>query len=89
GKDSPVEVSLSASGELSVANGGLLVSPERLELLTRRFERNGSIGRGSGIGLSIVATIAERIGTGLKLSSPRPGRIDGFEARIDLNRPLC
>ncbi|MFC5843796.1 ATP-binding protein [Aminobacter ciceronei] len=85
GKNSAVEVSLSASGELSVANGGPLVSPERLELLTRRFERNGSIGRGSGIGLSIVATIAERIGTRLDLSSPRPGHIDGFEARIKLS----
>ena len=84
GKDSPVEVSLSASGELSVANGGPLVSPERLELLTRRFERNGSIGQGSGIGLSIVATIAERIGHRLQISSPRAGADDGFEARINL-----
>lgn len=87
-KDSPVEVALSPTGELSVANGGPLLSPEKLELLTRRFERNGSIGRGSGIGLSIVATIAERIGTRLDLSSPRSGRIDGFEARIDLNGHL-
>jgi two-component system OmpR family sensor kinase len=88
GTDSLVEVSLSPQGELSVANGGPLISPERLETLTRRFERNGSNGRGSGIGLSIVATIAERIGATLDLSSPRPGRIDGFEARIDLNGPL-
>lgn len=88
GKDSPVEVSLSPRAELSVANGGPLVSPERLELLTRRFERNGSIGRGSGIGLSIVTTMAERIGSRLELSSPRPGRMDGFEARIHLNGPL-
>lgn len=85
GKDSPVEVSLSASGELSVANGGPLVSPERLELLTRRFERNGSIGHGSGIGLSIVSTIASRIGRRLQLSSPRTRANDGFEARIDLS----
>lgn len=88
GKDSPVEVSLSPSGELSVANGGPLVPPERLELLTRRFERNGSIGRGSGIGLSIVSTIADRLGRRLQLSSPRAGANDGFEARINLTGTL-
>ncbi|MBX3531889.1 MAG: sensor histidine kinase N-terminal domain-containing protein [Rhizobiaceae bacterium] len=86
GKDSPVEVSLSASGELSVGNAGPLISPERLEVLTRRFERNGSIGHGSGIGLSIVSTIADRLDRRLQLSSPRAGAHDGFEARIDLTR---
>lgn len=84
-KGSSVAVTLSPGGELSVTNGGPLVSPERLESLTGRFERNGSVGRGSGIGLSIVTTIADRIGSRLQLRSPRPGANDGFEARIALN----
>jgi two-component system OmpR family sensor kinase len=82
---SPVAVTLSPGGELSVTNGGPLVSAERLESLAGRFERNGSVGRGSGIGLSIVTTIADRIGSSLQLRSPRPGANDGFEARIALN----
>lgn len=81
----PVKVALSPCGELSVANGGPLVSAERLEALTGRFERNGSVGRGSGIGLSIVTTIADRIGSRLELRSPRPGADGGFEARIAIN----
>ncbi|MDQ0350160.1 ATP-binding protein [Ancylobacter vacuolatus] len=84
-KGSPVEVALSPAGELSVANGGPLVSAARLAALTGRFERNGSLGRGSGIGLSIVNTIAERIGSRLELRSPRLGAEDGFEARIGIN----
>lgn len=82
---SPVDVALSPGGELSVANGGPLVSAERLAALTGRFERNGSVGRGSGIGLSIVTTIADRIGSRLELRSPRPGADGGFEARIAIN----
>jgi len=86
-KGSPVSVTLSPDGELSVTNDGPVVSADKLESLTGRFERNGSVGRGSGIGLSIVTTIADRIGTRLELASPRLGRADGFRASIALGLP--
>jgi two-component system, OmpR family, sensor kinase len=85
-RDSPVDVALSPDGMLSVSNDGLLVSPEKLQTLTGRFERNGSPGRGSGIGLSIVSTIADRISSLLELRSPRTGGDQGFEARVRLPR---
>ena len=83
-KDSLVDVALSSEGVLSVANSGPLLSPERLQTLTCRFERDRGSGRGSGIGLWIVNTIADRIGGRLELRSPRTGNIDGFEARVAL-----
>lgn len=83
-ENSPVEVALSTDGILTVANDGPLVSPEKLERLTGRFERNGGAGRGSGIGLSIVSTIAHRIGSRLELRSPRTGGEAGFEATVSL-----
>lgn len=86
-KNSPVEVALSTEGILTVANDGALVPPEKLQRLTGRFERNGSSGRGSGIGLSIVSTIARRIGSRLELRSPRSGGDRGFEAIVSLRDP--
>jgi two-component system OmpR family sensor kinase len=86
-KNSPVEVALSTEGILKVANDGALVPPEKLQRLTGRFERNGSSGRGSGIGLSIVTTIAHRIGSRLELRSPRSGGDRGFEAIVSLRDP--
>jgi len=83
-RHSPVYVSLSPDGLLTVANDGPPVAEGDLARLAGRFERNGHPGRGSGIGLSIVSTIAERIGSRLELSSPRSGMSTGFEARITL-----
>lgn len=83
----PVDVSLSKDGVLSVANDGAMVVPERLKKLAARFERDASIGQGSGIGLSIVSTIAARIGSRLELRSPRPGHESGFEASVWLTPP--
>lgn len=79
---SPVEVTLDAEGLLTVSNDGPVVPPETLAKLAGRFERAGTSARGSGIGLSIVSTIAERIGSPLTLRSPRPGMRSGFEASI-------
>ena len=56
---------LAASGRLSVTNGGPTVPPETLSQLATRFTRAGSQAEGSGLGVAIVATIAERIGTKL------------------------
>lgn len=79
---SPVEVTLATDGELIVANEGPIVPPETLSRLTERFERAGAHSDGSGLGLTIVATIADRIGSPLVLRSPRSGQESGFEASV-------
>ncbi len=83
-QSSPVEVVLSPDGLLTVSNDGPVVPAETLARLTDRFERSGGAGRGSGIGLSIVSTIADRMGSRLTLRSPRPGSRTGFEASVRL-----
>ncbi len=80
----PVEVTLTADGMLTVANEGPVLPSEPLHRLTARFERAGTSSAGSGLGLSIIAAIAERIGSLLVLKSPRPGTASGLEASIKL-----
>ena len=82
--NSPVEVTLAADGELTVANDGPVVPAETLSRLTDRFERAGASTGGSGMGLAIVATIADRIGSRVVLKSPRPRQGAGFEASVRL-----
>ncbi|NMM38295.1 MAG: two-component sensor histidine kinase [Glaciimonas sp.] len=65
-----------------VCDCGPGLSAEELTLVTQRFWRRGS-GRGSGLGLSIVAAIAERFGGALELV-PRPA--GGLEAELTLPR---
>ncbi len=84
GPDEPVEVALTEDGLLRVQNGGPPVPADVLPRLTRRFERAAGAGEGSGLGLSIVRTIVERVGATLDLASPRPGRNDGFAATVRL-----
>ena len=81
---SPVEVTLSESGLLTVANEGPVVPAETLSRLTTRFERASQHTSGSGLGLAIAAAIADRIGSRLVLRSPRPGKSSGFEAAVTL-----
>ncbi|MEZ5859537.1 MAG: ATP-binding protein [Geminicoccaceae bacterium] len=81
---SPVEVTLTESGLLTVANEGPVVPAETLSRLTTRFERASQHTSGSGLGLAIAAAIADRIGSRLVLRSPRPGKSSGFEAAVTL-----
>ncbi len=80
----PVEITLTSDGQLIVANEASAVPPETLKRLTARFERAGASIDGSGLGLTIVAAIADRIGSPLVLNSPRPGAGTGFQASIQL-----
>lgn len=79
-----VAVTLSTDGRLEVANKAPVVPPETLARLTDRFERTQVSGDGSGLGLAIVATIVERVGGRLVLTSPIEGRQDGFLATVHL-----
>ncbi|MEP9388866.1 ATP-binding protein [Mesorhizobium sp. KR9-304] len=83
-QSSPVEVALAPDGLLTVSNDGPVVPAETLARLANRFERGGTAGRGNGIGLSIVSTIADRMGGVLTLRSPRTGSQTGFEASVRL-----
>lgn len=80
-----VTVKLDALGLLSVENDCPSIPSEDLTALSGRFVRGSDAGEGSGLGLAIVHTIAERIGSPLRLTSPRPGKVTGFSACIRLH----
>jgi signal transduction histidine kinase len=68
---------------LAVMDDGPGVAPAALPSLTKRFARGaGAAQSGAGLGLSIVDTLARRMGAKLVLSSPPEGRRHGFEARL-------
>ncbi|MFB9148837.1 sensor histidine kinase [Roseovarius ramblicola] len=79
-----VAVCLTKAGDLIVSNAGPVVARDRLASLTDRFQRGAQTSGGSGLGLTIVAAIANRTDGTLTLTSPRPGAVDGFEARFRL-----
>lgn len=82
----PVDVVLLPDGTLIVTNSGKPVAQGDLAKLTKRFERAGASRGGSGLGLAIASSIARGTGQRLDLTSPAPGRNDGFEARLSPGR---
>lgn len=80
-----VEITALPEGAVRVINAGPIMPAERLAGLPRRFVSHGS--GGSGLGLSIVQTIADQLGGRLALRSPASGRQDGFEAQLSLPLP--
>jgi two-component system OmpR family sensor kinase len=82
--DRPVHVTVSADATVSVMNEGSVVPDAQLGQLTKRFKRNTSSAEGSGLGLAIVDRLARQMGATLTLTSPAPGREDGFEAELRL-----
>lgn len=79
--DQPVEIRLTDQ-VLEVSNAGPIVPAERLERLTRPFERGPTEADGSGLGLAISAAICRGAGLTLDLASPIPGSAEGFRARV-------
>jgi two-component system OmpR family sensor kinase len=82
--DRPIEIVAGADGTVRVVNAGAIVPPEKLPELMKRFARGDTEAIGSGLGLSIVETIARQSGGSLALRSPASGRADGFEAVLRL-----
>ena len=71
---------------LAVIDDGPGAAGTDVSSLTNRFARgSGAAGGGAGLGLSIVDTLARRMGAKLVLSSPVEGHRTGFEARLVWN----
>ena len=82
-----IDIALSASGRLSVANEGVIVPPDELVRLKQRFERGKGARPGSGLGLAIAESVARAANGSLQLSSPIPGKAGGFLAAFDPQQP--
>ena len=68
---------------LAVIDDGPGANPDELPSLVKRFTRGrGATAGSAGLGLSIVATLARRMGAKLVLTSPPGGSRNGFEARL-------
>lgn len=81
----PVTAALSPDGWLIVDNDAPAARPDDLAQLARPFARGAMPGaEGAGLGLAIVARIAERAGAELRLTSPLPGQTRGFRAALRL-----
>jgi two-component system OmpR family sensor kinase len=68
---------------LAVIDDGPGTPGEDLQPLAKRFARGaGAEGGGAGLGLSIVETLARRLGARLMLASPATGQRTGFQATL-------
>jgi two-component system, OmpR family, sensor kinase len=83
-----VVAALSPDGWLVVDNDAPAVLPDDLIRLKSPFARGAAPAvtgtEGAGLGLAIVARIAARAGTDLRLTSPLPGQTRGFRAALRL-----
>lgn len=79
-----VELIVGPGCELAVRDDGPGVASERLQALQQRHVRDGTERVGYGLGLSIVATIADKQHARFTLASPPPGQARGLEARLVL-----
>lgn len=87
-QDSPVELVVGPGCRIAVRDSGPGVPPDRLQTLQQRHVRQSVQRAGYGLGLSIVATIAQKHGAQLVLQSPVSGKASGFEARLELQAAL-
>jgi two-component system OmpR family sensor kinase len=82
GPDVHVDIMVGADGTICVSDDGMGVEPEGIGRLHEPFVRAGTAAAGSGLGLSIAATIATHAGGELRLESN--GRFQGFTATLRL-----
>ncbi len=79
-----IYIRLTPDGRFSVANGGIIIPPEKLDTLTRPFTRGDTNASGTGLGLAIANTIASGAGGEMTILSPAQDRDTGFEVIIHL-----
>lgn len=82
--DKRVTVAIGSECSLRVENSGPALPPDMMARITTRFERGHKIVAGEGLGFSIVLEIVSQAGGTLELKSPATGRVDGFEAIVQL-----
>ena len=80
--DEPVEIHVTADGNVRILNGAPRLSEAELAAVRKRFSRGRTLATGSGLGLSIADRLLAQMRASLVLTSPVPGRVDGFQAEI-------
>ncbi|WP_440980625.1 sensor histidine kinase, partial [Shinella sumterensis] len=78
----PVDIHIAPTGNVRIVNAAPAMSATELAALRKRFSRGKTLAAGSGLGLSIAERLLSQMRAGLVLSSPAPGRSDGFQAEI-------
>ncbi|WP_237152938.1 sensor histidine kinase [Oryzibacter oryziterrae] len=84
--DSEVQVTLGEDLAFEVSNECPAIAPDVVDRLRRPFERGVTEANGAGLGLAIADAVARGAGSALEIFSPRPGKSDGFLARVVLPR---
>jgi two-component system OmpR family sensor kinase len=80
--DEPVEILLTGEGNVRILNGAARLSDAELSTVRKRFSRGKTLAAGSGLGLSIADRLLAQMRASLVLTSPIPGRVDGFQADV-------
>jgi signal transduction histidine kinase len=83
-----VSSSSERAASIAVIDDGAGVASSEIPSLLKRFARGaGAQGGGAGLGLSIVDTLARRMGATLVLRSPPADQAVGLEARLSWETP--
>ncbi len=82
----PIRIMMRADGRLSVANAGAPIAPETFDNLCQRFTRGHVLTEGAGLGLAIVAAIANGLGGALTLVTPEETGAE--RVQMNLSFPL-
>ena len=82
--DTPIRIHMPEPGEIAICNDCDPIPPEKLACLGQRFVRGEQGKPGSGLGLSIVKTVAKHSGGSLQLISPANADGRGFCAVLKL-----